>query len=273
MSNKPLRHSESKTNEDLKNYVLRHLGYPTRNVELTEEQLDDCIEFAIQEVQPWYTVTEYLTFDLNNRTVIDLSEYNVFEILDIFKMPSSALSGNLNPFDDPFNYTGMAVGGLGITAGYIGSQIYISRLTNSDIHHVISTYAKQYNELFYSKLAQMVNQRTASTILPTMNYEYDRITKKLYIAAGYPPSTILTLEYVPYVDDFSKIKDNRYKRCCQDLALGQAMSVLSRVVGKYNVSNAPATINYEIYREDSERLIEHAREELKRISLTTYVTD
>lgn len=271
MDEKSLRHAESKTNEDLKNYILRHLGYPTRNVELTDEQLDDCVEFAIQEVQPWYTITEYLTFDLNNRTVIDLSEYNVFEILDIFKMPSSYLTNN--PYEDPFNYMGRAIGGIGITAGYIGSSIYISRLTNSDIHHVISAYAKQYNELFYARLAEIVNQRTAGTVLPTINYEYDRTNRKLYIATGYPPTTILTLEYVPYVDDFSKIKDNRYKRCCQDLALGQAMSVLSRVVGKYNISNAPSSINYEMYREDSDKLIEHAREELKRISLTTYVTD
>lgn len=259
------------TDFNLTEWVKRQLGYPTRDVELTEEQLQDAVNFALQEVQPWYTIPEYITLDLNNRSAIDLSEYHIFEITDIIKIPTNL--GNTN-IDDPFSYNGYGMNGYGVAAGgYINTSIYISRLTNSDIHHVISSYAKQYNEIFYARLAQILAQRTAGTILPSMNYEFDRNTGWLYIGTGYPPSTVITIEYIPYIDDFTKIRDNRYKRCAQDLALGQAMAILARVVGKYSVSNAPTTINYDIYQSQSESLIEHAREELKRIALNNVVID
>lgn len=260
------------TRTDLIEWIKRQLGYPTRNVELTEDQLNDAVTFALQEVQPWYSMTEYVTFDLNNGSAVDLSEFQIYNILDIIKIPKNAVSsGNSyeDPFSYPYGYGGIAAGGYGI----MGTQTYISRLTNSDIHHVISAYAKQYNELFYARLAQLIVQRTAGTILPTENYEFDPNTNILYIATGYPPSTLLTLEYVPKLLDVDKVRDDRYLRCTQDLALGQAMITLSRVVGKYDVSNAPAAVRYDLYHSDGQDLIGRARDELKRISRTTYITD
>lgn len=264
---------ENLTEFNLSEWVLRQLGYPTRNVELTEEQLNDSIMFALQEVQPWYTITEYLTLDLNNKTAIDLSEYNIYEVLDVIKIPNN-LNANSSAADDIFNNPRYGVGGYGIVAGgHISTYPYISRLTNSSIHHVISGYAKQYREMFYSRLATILAQRTAGTVLPGMNYEYDRTSKTLYIASGYPSSTVITIEYIPYIDEFYKIKDERYRRCAQDLALGHAMQILYRVVGKYDVGNAPAKVNYSMYMNDSEKLITQAKEELKRISQTTFTID
>lgn len=261
------------TEFNLSEWVKRQLGYPTRNVELTEEQIEDSVLFALQEVQPWYTITEYLTLDLNNRTAIDLSEYEIYDIMDVIKIPDNLRSADSDS-DDLFNNQRYGIGGYGIVAGgYVSAYPYISRLTNSDIHHVISSYAKQYNQIFYSRLASILAQRTAGTISPGINYDYDRTTRTLYIAAGYPPSTIITIEYIPYIDDFYKIKDERYRRCAQDLALGHAMQILYRVVGKYTVRNAPSEVNYRIYQEDSEKLISDARAELKRISQTTFMID
>lgn len=260
------------TDFNLTEWVKRQLGYPTRNVELTDEQLEDAIRYALQEVQPWYTITEYITLDLNNRTAIDLSDYQIYDVMDVIKIPNGVNSSKNS--DDIFNDQRYGIGGYGIVAGgYINPSVYVSRLTNSDIHHVISSYAKQYQEVLYTRLATLLAQRTAGTILPTINYDYDRNTGTLYIASGYPPSTVITIEYIPYIDEFYKIKDERYRRCAQDLALGHAMQILYRVVGKYTVGNAPATVNYQIYREDSEKLIIHAKEELQRISQTTFTID
>ena len=260
------------TNLELGEWMKRQLGYPTRNVELTQAQLEDCVKFALKEVQPWFTSYYYLTLDLNGRTAIDLSQENVFEVTDVIKIPNNlSMTGSTSTVDDPFSYpygTGV-VGGYGLSM----STVYYSRLTNHDIHHVMSAYAQQYNQSFYTKLAQVLAQRTMGSLAPSLNFQFNRDSKMLFVDPGYPAANTVTLEYIPYLSDVSQIIDERYQRCAEDLALGQALIILSRVVGKYDVSNAPSRINFENYRTDSESLLQRARDELKRISRTTYITD
>lgn len=263
------------TRADLIEWIKRQLGYPTRNVELNNDQLEDAVNFALHEVQPWYTSYHYLTIDVTSK-VINLEGYNVYDVSDVIKIPRGSLNSS-SALDDPFSYGGYyggmfpmgAYGGVGTTA----STYYISRLTNSDIHHVVSAYTQQYQELFYTKLAYILAQRTNGLLRPSMNFEYDRPTKLLYIDPGYPQVDLVTIEYIPYLYNPEVVTDNRYIRIIQDLALGQALSTLSRVVGKYTISNSPSTINYQDYRTDSEALISRAREELKNITVNWYITD
>lgn len=255
------------TNSELKEWIKRQLGYPTRNVELTDEQLDDIIKFSLNEVQPWFTTYHYLTLDLISK-VIDLSEYNIYEVMDVIKVIDSNKSSDI--YNDPFSYPYSV--GLAVGANYMNNTQYISRITNSDIHHVISAYAKQYNELFYTRVAQLLQMRSIGTINPTINYKYDRISKTLYIDPGYPNCSIITIEYIPYLSSLDMLRDERYIRCAQDLALGQAMIVLSRVVQKFDVSNAPARVSYD-YLSEGKELVERTREELKRISRRHIIID
>lgn len=260
------------TTDDVKNWVLRQLGYPTRNVELDMDQLSDCIDFALREIQPWFTTQYYLTIDVTS-SAIDLSEYNVFEVSDVIKIPVGVTKEG-SATSDPFSYNPYATGFMSSGGvGGIWTNSYISQLTNSDIHHVVSAYARQYNEMFYSKLAYMLAQRTMGSIKPNINWTFSRQDSTLYIDPGYPYCKLVTIEYIPYLKTVEQLKDNRYIRIVQDLSLGQAMILLSRIIGKYDVNNAPAKINHERFRDEGEKLIEYSRSELQRITRNHFILD
>ncbi|AMM44835.1 neck protein [Bacillus phage SP-15] len=65
--------------------IRRKLGYPTVNVELTQEQLEDAVNDAFIEIEPYITDSQYVTLPYMNR--IDMSQYNVDYISDIYKSP------------------------------------------------------------------------------------------------------------------------------------------------------------------------------------------
>lgn len=74
------------TREQLKDYIMDTLGYPLQTVELTDSQLEDCIDDATQLYTKWASLPEkyitmplssYQTGDDGNDEGIDLSDYNV----------------------------------------------------------------------------------------------------------------------------------------------------------------------------------------------------
>ena len=76
------------TRAQLKDYIMDTLGYPLQTVELTDEQLEDCIDDATQLYTKWATLPEkYITMPLSayqrgdedsgEEEGLDLSDYNV----------------------------------------------------------------------------------------------------------------------------------------------------------------------------------------------------
>lgn len=264
------------TTIDLIEWVKRQLGYPTRNVELTDDQLNDCVSFALLEVQPWFSSYYYVTMDLDpNQSAIYMPDLftpdrdgfvrTVHDVTDVIKIPNNLINASKGSTVDPFN-SSYVVGGFG--GGFMGigaASGYYSTITNNNIHQIIGQYARQRNELFYSRLAQILWQRTMGSISPDLNFDFHRDDQYLYLGVGYPTTTTITIEYVPTLNDLSMIFDKRYIRCAQDLALGQALMLQARITGKYTIGNAPSQINYGDMRSDGDRLIRDAREELKRI--------
>lgn len=262
------------TSIDLSEWVKRQLGYPTRNIELTDEQLEDVINFALLEIQPWFSSQYYLTMDLNNQSAIKLSEILdklVYEVTDVILIPTNLMSQSVPV--DPFNGVNYNIGGFAV-GGYSGiGSYYYSNLTNTNIHYIIGAYARQRNELFYSRLANLLYQKTMGTISPSMSFEFHRDDQILYLGLGYPSSSSVTIEYVPLLTDLKMVVDERYIRCAQDLALGQALVTTARITGKFSISNAPTSINYSDMREEGLRLIEDARKELKRVTRNHVIID
>lgn len=77
-----------RTRAQLKDYIMDTLGYPLQTVELTDEQLEDCIDDATQLYTKWATLPEkYITMPLSGYQLgdedsgeeegLDLSDYNV----------------------------------------------------------------------------------------------------------------------------------------------------------------------------------------------------
>ena len=55
------------TRTEFRNWILRQFGYPTITPELTEEQIDDCINQALEEYTEYCTgITEYYALNLKD---------------------------------------------------------------------------------------------------------------------------------------------------------------------------------------------------------------
>jgi hypothetical protein len=220
--------------DELIKYVKRQLGYPTVNVELTDEQINDSIMRAIDEIKPWYTIFKYLTIDVNNKSVTDLSEYRINDVTDVIKVfDISNVSGENSIIRDPFSYSGMnAYYGIPM---YAVSNYSTSIMTNQSIHRVISNYASMYQEYFYSALATMMQKRTLGTLTENISWKF--YDNKLYVDTGTPSTSVVTIEYIPqviHVEDFEE--NTRYINYLKDLSVAFCLIIQARVTGKYSVS-------------------------------------
>lgn len=98
---------------ELKEYnekIKRKLGYPTVNVELTDEQLEDAVMDAFQEIDAYMTDPQHITLPYTNR--IDMSKYEVDYISTIYKAPVGLDNSNLLTLDMYF-YGSMSIENLG----------------------------------------------------------------------------------------------------------------------------------------------------------------
>lgn len=253
---------------ELAGYVKRQLGYPTVNVEITDSQIEDAIEDAINEIKPWYSIFKYVTLDVGNHC-IDMTEYKVKDVTDVMKVfPSNSSSdGGV----DPFSY----IGGM---MGYYSTPLYAMYKYNSsimgrqNIHRVISSYAQLHQEAFYSKLATIMEQRAAGAIYENISWKY--YDNKLYIDTGVPSTAVITVEYIPdtiVVEDFSD--NDKYTNYLKQLSVAFSLLVQARVTGKYQVSGSPSSINYQDMRNDAQRDIDRIRQELAENANRFYITD
>lgn len=257
---------------ELMDYIKRQLGYPTVNVEVTDEQIEDCIRKAIDEINPWYTPFKYLTIDVGNHCV-DLTEYNIKDVTDVMKVfDSASVTGSKRSSDiDPFTYSGMNA--------YYGIPMYgISNYNTKifgqqNIHKVISSYAQMYQEQFYSQLAVILQRKTAGTLYENISWKF--YDNKLYIDTGVPSTTVVTIEYLPNAITVEDFDDNSpYCNSLKDLSTAYARLLQAQVVGKYRISGSPAEINYQDMRNDAKEEIERVRHELiGRLSNRFYITD
>ena len=253
--------------DELIAYVKRQLGYPTVNVELTDDQIDDAITKALNELEPWYTVFKYLTVDVTSHC-IDLTEYNVMEVTDVIKvLEPSAVDG----YDgDVFNYTGMQA--YYATPMYAMSR-YNTNIRSGTVHQVISSYASLHQEMFYARLATLMQERVIGTLDENLSYKF--VDGKLYIDTGAPSTSVVTIEYITKLSDVEDVDESSiYLSYLKDLSVAFSLIVQARVLGKYQVSDSPVTINYSEMRADAERDIERIRDKvINTVSNRFYITD
>ena len=254
---------------ELLDYVKRQLGYPTIEIELTDDQINDAIDNAIDEIHPWYTVFKYLTIDVRG-TCIDLSEYDILEVTDIIKVidpDQLAFISNTNNFGTLLSPTA-----YGVYPMYATQKYATSRILDQNIHTVIGSYAQMYREQYYAYLANLVNLKTAGTLRENISWKF--VDNKLYLDTGFPSTRIVTIEYIANVKYVEDVEENsRFMRYLKDLSVAFAQLVWARAVGKYSVQGSPTSINFSEMRSEANAELTRIREEMKTTSNVFYITD
>lgn len=229
------------TREAIVTWIKSKLGYPVIELELTEDQLDICIDDALEEIAPWVVQRQYVTVPASE--CIDLSKYNVSYVINVHKANGSdgTVDSNAKSRVDVFDsssYTMVRNSSQGITYTRIESQLFDN-----------------------------LQQSTKDNI----SYRY--IKPKLYLDVGVPTATMVTVEYSPNIDDLDSITDPMYKKFVKRFALAFARAMLSDIRGKYSVSGSPVELDGSTQESKSDKELEQLRQELKDTVNTHFMVD
>ena len=245
------------TRSSIIEWTKRQLGYPTLDVELTDDQLEDCVDNALDEVAPWVVQRQYITVPVEE--CIDLSSYNISYVIAVHKADSSQIDSiredqALDVFS-PSTY--LRVSG----SSYNRS---IDELSGSITSSMTSSH-------MMSQLEARVQDQTIGLFKDNISWKY--IKPKLYLDVGYPTATQVTVEYSPEIDDIDVITDRFYQVITRKFTLAYARLLLSDVRGKYTVSGSPVELDASTQQEKANADIEYFREQLRDTVNTQFITD
>lgn len=225
------------TREVISAWIKAKLGYPTVEIELTDEQLDICIDDALDEIAPWVVQRQYVTLPVQE--CIDLSEYNVSYVIAVHKANGASNSSD-NQLDVFSPYTYMEVRG-------------------------------SYQGITYSRIESQLFDNLQQATKDNISWKY--IKPKLYLDIGVPVATQVTIEYSPNIDDLDSLTDPMYKKFVKRFALAFARAILSDIRGKFSVSGSPVELDGSTQDSKSERELEELRQELRDTVNTHFMVD
>jgi hypothetical protein len=228
-----------RTKEALREYLLRKMGAPSIKVELTEDQLNDAIDIALERY------SEYAYDGTIESTMLVQLQPDIYD----YKLP-----------DETMAVTGLKASStystfINIPAGYTLALNPIT-LTHFDSVSNIDV------QTMTAKMSKMSNLRSFFDITP--NFTFNHNTKILSFFEK-PVSSVMVLEiaskYTPLDED--NIYDNFWVK---KRALGEAFVTWSTVTGKYSSSLVNgSSINYSDFEEKGNRLIDETEEEIYEI--------
>lgn len=221
--------------EDIKSWIKSKLGYPVVMVELTDEQLDICIDDSLDELAPWIIQPEYATLPVSE--CIDLSDYDASYVIRVHKGDKQSSMDNTDVFN-PMSY--MTI--MKSSSGYF-----------------------EYNAS-YRFMDKMVNNTKD-------NISFKYIKPKLYLDIGYPSSTTCVIEYSKTILDVKDITDQLYIRLLKQFALVYARLMIYEIRGKYTVSNSPTSLNADTELNQANQDLENLRQQLLSSVSSSFILD
>lgn len=220
-----------KTKDELSDYILRQLGAPTVEVELTQDQLDDCIDYSIKEFSSFAYDGE-----LREAVVLTVDGRGQYK-LPFFITSIIAVKG-IQGFQ---NYGANYIPDRWSEEFY---QAFESNSSGVDAIISISNNYTMYEKYMYAEI----------------NYDFNPHKSTLYLLQEFKGNLVIhyTYEYTP--EKIDKIYDQQWVK---DMSVARARLQQSTVVGKYTQTLiGGASINFDNMRSLAEAEIENLKEQL-----------
>lgn len=233
-----------KTRQDLRNWILRKMGSPRISVELTEDQINDAIDQAVQYYSEFAyggTIDGTLPVKVENGKRQYKLDDKIIAVRKVYASPSYQPFLNIPP-------------GYALAIENPTSLSYLNNISTFDVSSIVSTFA------------QIENIRNLFTLEPKWDFNFNAKIFTLY--EDVPNNVILieiSMEYEAPEDDDTPdaIFDNFW---IKNRALGYAYITWSGIVGKYDTSLVNgARINYSDIKAEGERLLQETEEQLNDI--------
>lgn len=224
------------TKVGLTNYIKSQLGAPTINVEVTDDQIGEIIDDAVQKF------TEYAFGTLEGAVIVELSgigEYDMPDTMTNLIKLSKGGTSNLTNFQANF--------GEGYVPNIWSEQFFTGTLTGSIIPSIISISATT------ASLQKFLGDDIV--------FNFNPYNKKLQVLENYSGPCVLHYQYEYLADDNGDLIFNH--EWIKNYTKAKTKELWSTVTGKYDQALVGgARINYDKMAQEAERDIEKLDEEL-----------
>lgn len=225
-----------KTKDDLKDYTKRALGYPTIQIEATDDQIDDIIDDAIQKF------TEYAYGTLEGAVLIEVSGIGEYELpASITNIIALSKGGTSNITNFSSNY------GEGYVPNMWSSNFFSGNLTGNIIDSIISiSTARAVLDKYFGD---------------EMEYHFNPYKRVLQVQENYNGAVFLHYEHEYLADeDGDEIYNHEW---IKDMTKAKVLYLQGRVTGKIEQALiGGAVINHADMRAEATEEIQRLNEEL-----------
>lgn len=218
------------------NKINFSLGMPA-NENIEGVSIPDAVNLAFMEIK------EYMETPVNKtvpyQTRIDLKKVGIVTTKIIYVQP--------------------AYPRIGLTLGTIDSGNVFQVAASVNIYNGIgNTSTLNINPI----VTEMAMAQVRNTLSTDFQWSYDQFNQVVYCAHKDPRPTVVTIKYVPDLQDVSEIVDNTYINYVYRLALAHTKVALGRSRSKYTVEGSNVSLDGEQILSEGNTELETIRNEL-----------
>lgn len=218
------------------NKISFSLGMPA-NENIEGVSIPDAVNLAFMEIK------EYMETPVNKtvpyQTRIDLKKVGIVTTKIIYVQP--------------------AYPRIGLTLGTIDSGNVFQVAASVNIYNGIgNTSTLNINPI----VTEMAMAQVRNTLSTDFQWSYDQFNQVVYCAHKDPRPTVVTIKYVPDLQDVSEIVDNTYINYVYRLALAHTKVALGRSRSKYTVEGSNVSLDGEQILSEGNTELETIRNEL-----------
>ena len=218
------------------NKINFSLGMPA-NENIEGVSIPDAVILAFMEIK------EYMETPVNKtvpyQTRIDLKKVGIVTTKIIYVQP--------------------AYPRIGLTLGTIDSGNVFQVAASVNIYNGIgNTSTLNINPI----VTEMAMAQVRNTLSTDFQWSYDQFNQVVYCAHKDPRPTVVTIKYVPDLQDVSEIVDNTYINYVYRLALAHTKVALGRSRSKYTVEGSNVSLDGEQILSEGNTELETIRNEL-----------
>ena len=218
------------------NKISFSLGMPA-NENIEGVSIPEAVNLAFMEIK------EYMETPVNKtvpyQTRIDLKKVGIVTTKIIYVQP--------------------AYPRIGLTLGTIDSGNVFQVAASVNIYNGIgNTSTLNINPI----VTEMAMAQVRNTLSTDFQWSYDQFNQVVYCAHKDPRPTVVTIKYVPDLQDVSEIVDNTYINYVYRLALAHTKVALGRSRSKYTVEGSNVSLDGEQILSEGNTELETIRNEL-----------
>lgn len=224
-----------KTKQGLHDWVLSQLGAPTINIEVTEEQIFEIIDAAVQKF------TEYAYGTLEGTVVVQIDgsgEYPMPEGVTNLIEVSKGATSNLTNFSSNF--------GAGYVPDMWSNQFFSNSLTGDIIPSIVAiSNTKAVLDKYFGN---------------SLSYNFNPYKNILYVQENFSGPVCIHYQYEYVADDVDGIYNHEWIR---EYSKAKVKELWGTVTGKFDQALVGgARINYDRILQEAETAIQKLDEEL-----------